>query len=1090
MIQRILQRPVTVTMAYLCLIGLAALSLTLLPIELTSEMDFPQLTVQISWPRASAEMVERSITTLVEQSAATVNGVKKIASSSSEGLCRVDIFFQKHTDMDLARLELSEKMAALRSLLPHDAYPAVIHNYIPEEFADLSGFMSYQLYGSGGLVSLQQYGHKVIRPALLSVKGVANVEIKGGAERQIILQLDQGRLQSMNIGLDQVQMALRQAQRHQPVGRSDQDGFCRYVTIGSQYHRVEDLNAVWLSAGGGKRQPLPLSEFCTIKDTLAELTSIVRINGKPAVTVEIDKEPGINILQTARAVEAAIERLRPIFPPEFSMEKVLDRSEDIRIEIQELSGKSLFSALCVLLILMMFFRSLRLSTIVFLSVVFSLAGAVIFLALTRIGLNIITLSAMALSFGVIVDNAVVIFENIQRQIEIKPENPLIENIRLAATEMRLPLLAATATTIGALIPVVFLPENLRAYFIQFAYTAAMALGFSYLVAMTFIPTACLWHHRTHTNKDLPTFFHNRLQSIFAGLKVGYRKLILWNLHHRKAVLLVSLFLIGLPFWLLPAKIDIQSLQNSNNQTIQRMKNNGARVYNLLMDNAVMSKTRPYLDYILGGSAHLFFRYVYKGELWKMGFDTFIVVRVTAPQGTELRRLDDYARQIEEALDRNQALIQRYTTRIDARTVYIRVNFDRQTALTGVPLVIKDQLTALVAGTSGFQVSVAGFGPGFYSGGGMRQSYIIQVLGYNYIKVKEIAHNVAQLLSRNARVADIQMDRLPWQAEEYELVGRIDREALYRHGIRLEEFLPALAAKLRRGIHSQRIVIGEEEVGFSLSLSEAANPNRGAARQVDDLDVRALLGSSIYAGNKLVRIGEVMQISLQPVMAEIKRENQQYTRYISYNFKGPSRLGDRYLSAVLASIHLPVGYEVKRPDYFFYIGKKEAIPMVLIAVVSILIVFMITASLFESLRRPFIILLSVPMSLIGLFFGFYLFDLNFGRGGYAALILLIGLSVNNGIILVARMAALTADAGHEMMERIVEAVLQRTRPILITTLTTVAGFLPFVVHAEVYSFWYSFAFAVISGLVVATMMILLVMPVLYYNISGYSNLYKH
>ncbi len=1082
MIKKMLNRPVTVLMAYVCLIGLAAFSLMVLPIELNSEADFPQLSLQITWPNASSEMVERSITTPAEQAAATVNHVKKITSTSSEGLALLEIIFQKNTDMDLARLELREKMATLAAVLPHDAMTGQIQNYVPKEFAGMQGFISCRLYGSPGLAFLQRYGQETIRPALMAVNGVANVDIRGGARQEILLLLDKDRLHSMKIGVDQVVAAIRQSSFLQSAGRPQQNGLCQSLSIGNELIRVHDLKQVWLPNPQDAQRPLKLGEFCSVKDTLVEAESIVRINGQAAVTVEIDKEPGINMLNTAREIDDVVERLRRNFPADMSLEKVMDRSADIRAEINELAGKSLFSALAVIIILLLFFRSLRSSIIVFLSVFFSTAGAVIYLALSGTGLNVITLSALALSFGVIVDNAVVIFENIQRQCAAAPLVSIKENIQLSTVEMSLPLLAATATTIGALVPVVFLPDNLRAFFIQFAWTAAVALAFSYVVAMTFIPTACLWFHGQAPSPSKRTVVPEWLTHKSMAVKAIYKKIILWNLRRKKIALLLSLFIIGLPFWLLPPALPVKPLppRPADQRRLAQIKNNAAEVYNLIMDNGFMKKARPYIDHILGGSSHLFFKYVYKGELWKMGFDTYVIVYVEAPQGTELKRLDEYVRRFEELLAKNHQAVLRYATQINARTVYLRVDFDRQTGMTAVPLVIKDQLTALAAGTSGFTVSVAGYGPGFYSGGGMSANYTLQILGYNYNKVKEIARNISSLLALNARVSDIQMDRLPWQSEEYELVGKIDRVALHRHGIGLEEFLSTLAVKLRRSIQRQRLVIGQEEVDFSLSLTHGLFAGT-AADGAGDENVSSLLNSQLLAGGKMVRIGDVMSIELQPLMAEIKREDQQYTRFISYNFMGPSRLGNRYLESVLASVPLAVGYEVKRPDYAFFLGRKQAIPMLLMAAVSILLVFMITASLFESLRAPLVIILSVPMSLIGLFLGFFLFDINFGRGGYAALILLIGLSVNNGIILVSRMAMLTQEAAEEASQCIVAAVVQRTRPILITTLTTVAGFLPFVIRGDPYSFWYSFAFAVICGLTTATVMILLVMPVLYATI---------
>jgi multidrug efflux pump subunit AcrB len=323
------------------------------------------------------------------------------------------------------------------------------------------------------------------------------------------------------------------------------------------------------------------------------------------------------------------------------------------------------------------------------------------------------------------------------------------------------------------------------------------------------------------------------------------------------------------------------------------------------------------------------------------------------------------------------------------------------------------------------------------------------------------------------VANITIDQTGWQAVEYELVGAIHRDALMRYGVGIEEFMAGVAAKMNRSLERQWLPMADESVRFSMSLANA-NHRQGS----NDLEARELSGSAVMIRNRTVPVGDIMTITAQPVMGEIKREDQQYSRTISYEFKGPFKLGDRYLDTILNSLRLPVGYEARRPDWMFTFGEKDAIPMIAIALISILMVFMITASLYESLRKPFIILLAVPMSLAGLFLGFYLFDINFSRGGYAAVILLIGLSVNNGIILVDRMAHLASRADASRHDAIVTAVLQRTRPILITTLTTVAGFLPFVIQADIYSFWYSFSFAVICGLSVSTVMILLVMPVLF------------
>ena len=1069
-------------MSFTTLVALAVFSYTRLPIELSAEVDLPKISVTTSWPYASAEMVERSVTTLVEQYAATVTGVKKISSTSEEGQSSVEVEFQKSVDMDLARLEMAEKMASLKQILPEEAEAPRLHRYIPKEFENLQGFISYQLFGPMSLSYLQNYAEEKIRPVLLGVKGVSNVQILGGAEREIVLRLDEERIKSLNISLAQVRNVIQNSQREEPAGAIRQSGRMQYVYVGNRLHYVDELNRLVVPALHTGGRPVRLAEICTVQDTLARPQSLVRINGHPAVTIEIDKEPGVNMLDTAVRLDEVKARLHLSFPAGMMLDKMNDRSKDMRDEIQELSGKSLLSGLFVILILVLFFRSLPLSFIVFFTVLFSIAGAVVFLALSGVGLNVITLSALALSFGVLVDNAVVIFENIQRQFESPGSRDNLQCICDGVKEIRLPLLAATATTIGALLPVIFLPENLAAYFIQFAAASAVTLAFSYLVAFTFIPVAFQWYHRKWLHKSRIGNKSHMIDRLAKMSTKAYEQVIMWNLRHRKTVLLISIWFIGLPFWLLPSKWEVKPFAESPPQSLRswHIQNNAAFLYNSVFGNAVMTRVRPYLDHILGGASHLFFKYVYKGDLWKFGQDTYLIASLYAPQGTELERIDQYVQKIEAGLEQNRDVIHRYITRVSSRYAQVRVEFDAATAVTAAPLIIKDQMTALVAGTSGFAVSVYGFGPGFYSGGGSGStSQQIQVLGYNYNKVQEIARQVGAVLSRNPRVADLELDRLPWQSAEYELVGRIDRQALMRHGISIGDFLTALAAKMQRNLTRQTMTVENDDIRYSLGISSTVNH---AAVASPDLDVRTLLHSAIKAGDRTITVGDVLGIETRPIMSEIHRENQQYTRYISYSFKGPIKMADRFQRAVINSIKTPAGYEVKEPQYWLRVMDKDAIPMLLIALTAMLIVFMITASLYESLLKPFIILLSVPMSLAGMFLGFYLFDINFGRGGYAAVILLIGLSVNNGILLVDRMAHLIRAGGEASDLLLRRAVLQRTRPILITTLTTIAGFLPFVVAADVYSFWYSFSFAVICGLTVATALILLVMPVLYHVLA--------
>ncbi|CUU06170.1 Multidrug efflux pump subunit AcrB [Candidatus Kryptobacter tengchongensis] len=1070
MIEKILKRPVTVLMFYFTLLVLMFFSFTQIAIEITPEVDFPRLYVVTNWYGVSAELVERFITTKIEEVAVTVNGVKKVSSRTREGNSWVEIEFQKNVDIDFARLELSEKLASIYRTFPEGAGYPQIQKYVPSEFEELQGFMSLSIYGDAEITTIQKIVDEIIKPSLLGIKGVANVRVFGGVKREILINVDEEKLKNFKVSVSELIKMLDEYQIYSLAGYVDDGNVRHFIYTGNYFNDVDEIRNIKIANKQGIY--VKLSDFANVSDTISEPINYLRINGMPSLSLEIDKEPGINMIKVANLVDEKINELEDLISSRYGLkigiEKVYDRSKDIKIEIRELASKAFISAGFIILILVLFLRNIISSFIVFLAVIFSISGAIVFLYATGIGLNIITLSALALSFGIVIDNSTVIFENIQRYFEERREFG-VEIILTAVNEMRLPVIAASVTTVGALIPVFLLPENLKPYFIQFAITAGFVIIFSLLVSLTFVPIASL--------KVLNRVKPKNKTWILKFLSDIYTKILRWNLHHKWLVLSLIILLFGLPVWMLPEKIEIKEGKDSFKifgRKISLVKIAG--LYNKIFSSEFYSSVRPYIDHILGGTSHLFFKYVYKGELWRWGAETYIVVSIMAPQGTEISRVDEFVRKIEKQLEKNLNYIEKFTSWISSRYATIRVDFNDKIAMTSIPYIIKENLVSLCAQTSGFTTSVYGFGPGFYSGGELAPSFSIQILGYNYDVVKQIAQNIGEILSQNPRVSDIELDRVPWMSKEYEIVASIDREKLGKYGINLGELIYFIAGKLRMSLGNFDVKIQNQKVGLKINISKSGSMDTG-------IDVRDLLESDFVIRDRSIKLGDVLKVEFVPTMPEIRRENQQYTRYVTFNFKGPYHYGNKFTDAVIKSVKIPPGYEVKRPEYLFSFGEREKIPLILIAIVSVCLVFMITASLYESFKKPFVIILSVPMSLIGLFAVFYLFDVNFGRGGYAGLILLIGLSVNNGIILVDKMANSISKSGVKVKDLVYDDILisasfSRVRPILITNFTTIAGFIPFVFTKNIYSLWYPFAIAVSGGLLFSMLITLFVIPVFY------------
>ncbi|MGC9093763.1 MAG: efflux RND transporter permease subunit [Bacteroidota bacterium] len=1094
----ILNRPVSVLVLHLTVLALAVFALTRVPVELAPEMDFPRLSIITMWQGASSEMVARSITLPVEETVSSLEGVKRISSRSSEGQSIVDVELQKNVNVDFVRLELMEKLSALAERLPPGASFPALQKYVPQDFRELQGFLSYNLYGNMGLAEIQAYAEEHIKPALIAINGVGAVRILGGAERQIYVLLDRQRMESMGISIGGVLNAINSAQRKVPAGTIEASEKREYVFVGNVLDNAHELNEIFIRNQSGAL--FKLKEVARVVDSIAAPRSIVRINGTPSVTLEIDRQPGSNTLSVASEVETKIDALRKTLPSSLSLVKIADKSRDMRMEIEELGNKAALSGLAIFLVIVLFFRNFFVSLLMVLSVGFSVAGGIIFLGFTGIGLNVITLAALALSLGIAIDNNVVVVENVHRMVEHQPDvfskpdrySP-VQLISTASREVWIPLLAATLTTIGALAPVFFLPEDLRPYFLQFAETSAVVLISSVVVAFTLVPVGILILMRFKLYG-----FHGEGR-IIHWLKKGYIPAVKWMVLHRRAAVLLVIWLIGFPIWLLPERIEPlektagrslgeQKLPTAN-AVLRQLVNGFAAIYNSTVGSEFYSSIRPYLDYSLGGATQLFFQHVYKGELWKFGMETYLVVYIDAPQGTPVERTDEFARQIENALAPNLKAIDKVTTRVSPEFASIRVDFSDQVARTAIPFIIKDNLTSLVAQTGGFSVSVVGFGPGFWSGGGAVPNYTVEVTGYNYEKVKEIAQNVSEMLTRNPRVDNIRIDRLPWQSENYGAVAAIRREELNKIGVDVSTFLNYFAANVSSELSRGALDIANEPVRLVVKYNDF---------QLSSIDN---LGEKIFSiltegpqtsGSKKVKISDLLTLRVDPVMPVIERENQQYIRYVTFDFKGPYEFGERCVDGVVKSVPVPPGYEIKRPMWFFEFEKKHAVPLILLSLLSLLVVFMVTASLYESYRKPFVIILSAPMSLIGLLASFYFFDVNFGRGGYAAVLFLIGISVNNGILLVDRISHaggnLIKGVGLEGASSIASAAATRLRPILITALVAVAGFAPFLFTSNVYSFWYPFSVGIIGGIAVSTIMILLFTPAFYDLVTSHKRRY--
>ncbi len=1044
----IIQRPVAVAMLILAAAAMGLYQAFHLPLELTPEVDLPRLAISASWPGSTPENVEAFVTSPLEAVAHTLQHVRKVSSESSEGRMRVEIEFNRRADMDFIALELGEKLSYLTRDLPFGVSSPQIEKYVPKEF-QTEAFLSYHLAGNLAPHELRTFALKQLRGTLLSLNGIAEVEVLGGEERELHVLVDRAKLETYKLTLADIQQALASAQLRRAAGRLTNGNQHVDLIVENFESALEGLAQLPIIKNGA----LNLQHVATLQFQTVPPLTITRIDGEPAVLLRILRQPGTNSLRVADAVYQKLEELKKIFPGDLRLLKAQDETTRMREDLRDLLVRSGFSLLVVLITLLLFLRSWRLAGIVMATIFFAVLLALNLFGVLGLGLNLLTLAGFALGFGMLVDNAIVVVENIQRKREREWETwrfgdgemgregeerggGEIEMAARGTAEVGVAIFASTLTTVVAFIPFLYMTGELRDYYQSFALAVCSALTASLLVAFTFTPT--LVAHLARRKKSFEQY----------GAANHLPPLSLSPTHP-----------------LSPS----HNLPLSPSPNLPRTHSPLQSLYQRLLAHLIRWRWLVILLTVgcFGGATHLFLTEVTRGSPWKWGEETYIVVWARLPTGAQLERADAIAIFFEDRVV-GQSQVERVFTRVSAEYANLRITFPQAAQVSAYPLIMKEQLSVLASRFAGISIGVYGFGPGFaIGGGGTAPQYHLRVLGYSFNEVKRFAEEIGRTLARHPRVREVNTASAGWYAagESFETILVIDRNKLPANGLTVQEVMSQLGAHLRENFTRQELQLAGEPMIYRLKFADF---ERFELQELFRLTLRGEQG-------RPVQLRHVAHIEERPTQSLIARENQQYQRWITFEFRGPWKLGNRYVESIVKNTHLPPGYKLEQPEWGWGNVEEEEELWKVIGL-SLLLVFMVTAALFESLKQPFLIMTAIPMALIGVFTIFWLTDQPFDRSAYIGVVLLGGIVVNNAIIMVDHINQLRR-SGSGKAEAIIVGASDRLRPILMTSLTTIVGLLPMVVAADKTGLWYALALATIGGMASSTVLVLLVLPAL-------------
>jgi HAE1 family hydrophobic/amphiphilic exporter-1 len=985
-------RPVTVIMLLvsLSLAGLGALST--LSIDLFPNIDFPLAFIQTPYPGVDPQEMENIVTRKIEEEINTVENIKNISSHSFEGFSWITVEFVWGTGIDLAAVDLREKVDIAKRKLPRDIEQVTVAklDINAQPVIDIS------LGGDFDLKTLRGIADKEVKPAFERISGVANVEVLGGLEREIRVKAFPDRLKAFNLTLSDVIQAISQGSQNTPVGNITDGRYKFLIRSEGEVPTPKDLESVVVKRIDGR--PVYVRELAAVYDSFKEIQSVSRLNRRPAVTLSLKKEAGANPIAISDAVKKLIPRLEAQYKGKMTLTIGRDNSEFIRDSLEMVKENAKSGSLLAVVVLFLFLWNVRSTIIVGLSI--PLSVVITFgLMYLRPGmtLNLMTLGGLALGIGMMVDNSVVVLENIYRLLGIRGENDRRSAAIDGADEVALPILASTLTTVAVFLPIGFVPGIVGEIFLNMSLAIVFSLMASYLVAIFLVPLLC---------SQFLKLGKVRAEPIMDRIKRVYRwflSLLLWNWGTR---LLYFVGVLGLVYFSL--------------------------------------KFMPAMEFFP-----------------KMDRGVF-VIQFEPPEGTSLEATDQITGLIEihlQKISEVEKIISNSKLAEGNITVVLKPKAQRERTTNQVISAIRPVL----AGIAG--INTIAFSEPSMGGPGGGKPVQVEVSGPDFPIIEKICLEIAEKIKNVAGLRDIdsgvkegrpeikiEFDRARLGDLDVSLAGTADMVRGYIFG--------TLSGNYR-----------EKNEEFDVRV-EIADEYKDSIPRLNDLEI-ALKDEQVVSLSQIARI----------------YEGRAYTKISRRNLKRlitvQADIQERPLQAVildiqkiLPTVDVPAGYEIR------FGGEEEerveAFRNLAIALLAaVLLVYMIMASQFESFSYPFVIMFTIPLSIMGVIIGLNFSGFAFSITAMIGIIMLAGIVVNNGIILIDNIIQRREKEGVEKIPAVLDSGETRLRPILMTVLTTVLGMLPLAMGIGAGSdFYQPLAISVIGGLTVSTILTLTYIPVVY------------
>ncbi len=1010
-----IRRPVTSTMMILIIMVLGFVALSRIGIDFFPDLQFPEVSILTTYPGAASHEMETIVTRPLEEAVSAVEGVKKLKSRSQEGISIIQVEFMWGTDLAAAAQDIRNMMEQPFDMMPDEVdRPLVLKSDM-----DLMPILYYGLYSATDRDqrNLRKLIKDTVEKRLENLPGVASVTVSGGLEREIQVNVDRSRLKAYNLTIDDLIQTIREQNRDIPGGHLIKGTEEFIVRTTGKYQNVQQIADTIVKMEDGVS--VYVKDLATVEDSHEEVRYYAKTNMRDSVVMWVTKESGANTVEVATAVIKEMEKLKNILPSDIRFLNVWDTSKLIGDSVNRLRETALWGGAIAFLVLLLFLWNLRTTLTLAISIPFAIITTFIAIYFAGYTLNIITLSGLALSIGMILDNSIVVLENIFRHLQEGKERK--EAARIGSTEVSMAITASTLTSVIVFLPMVFATGITGQFAKPLGVTVTLALFASLLIALTMVPMIA--------SRFLKVTGGNREGRFLTWIKSNYKIILEKSLHHRWLTVSAGVLLF------------IMSLF----------------IFSLFIGGEVLPKldeiyTSGVVKLAPGLSLDETYNFVSKVEKAIMDEPEFrSIISLTGLSQTS--KYD--AAQGAGATGVNESMI----------FYEIAPKGERKRTAVEFMDTIRSKVPPLAKGTLYFMQT----NDYFTRGGG--RPIEIKLFGRDLSVLKKISDQVAEGLKKEEEIVDIDISL---KMGKPEMQISVDRDKASSMGITVANVANTVdAAFLGREVTKYRDEGDEYNVRVRFSKRD-----RGTSRNLSDVLISSPRGF-------MVNLADIAEIKEGRGPVKIERENQERGVIISADTTSSDlRAIERKVKKILDTIPIPEGY------YFGYGGSLEDMQELMITMLFTiglisLLVYMVMAAQFESLTQPLSIMFAVPMSIVGVAIALFVTGTTLSVMSFIGIMILIGVVVNNGIVLIDYVNHLRAQ-GLEKSEAIIQGGITRLRPILMTTLTTILALLPMALNrgegAELFS---PISITIFGGLLVSTLLTLLIVPSIYSLIDGAS-----